>query len=54
MTDYVEYYPATVLLEVDTNDSYIHNLAHLMPSLKFIGWAPLTVSWMSWTKDRWN
>lgn len=52
--EYVEYYPATVLAEQDTNESYWHNLAHLLPSLRFLEWMELTVSWIVRTKDRWN
>ena len=41
LKDYVELYPARVLLEVDTFEDYIHSIKHLLPCFKGIAWNPL-------------
>lgn len=47
----VEYYPAAIYSEQDTNESYWHNLSHLLPQLKFLEWMELSVRI---TKERRN
>lgn len=47
-----EWYPTTVFSEQDTNESYWHNLCHLLKSLVLQEWvylAPLML-----TEERWN
>ena len=41
LKDYVELYPARVLLEVDTFEDYIHSIKHLPLCFKGIEWSPL-------------
>jgi len=41
LKDYVEYYPARILLEVDTFEAHIHSIKHLLPCFKNKEWLPL-------------
>lgn len=55
--DYPEYYPATILAEQDTNDSYIHNLTVLAPTLWLECWVKYDGAFLGLTffkSWRWN
>ncbi len=52
--EYPELIPATYLSEQDTNESYIHNLAVLMPTLEIEAWMIYNLSLGYFKSWRWN